>query len=348
MSRRWRIALALVALLVAVNLVLRFLGTLTGGTPGGPRSSSYATVAARRAAYAELLGRRRASDRPGAEVAAPGAARRGHDGLPARPAVGRDAGSRGAPAIRPRAVAVSSPPACRLDAMHQLVANVPTARARSALSSARTGSRSRPAVRRSGETRTSSPCGGSGAAPSCSWPTPRRSRTGSSVPPTTRRSGSRSPARASRPVEFLESYHGYGTGERAVGAAALLEAAARRPRSRGARLHGRARPALRPARAGRPESPAAAARVRRLARRGGRAQQAARRGGRARAPRGPRRGPRGVPRCRRARRTTVSALAAKRLGLTDDDAEALLRPADTDADVVALGRAAARIRQDQR
>jgi hypothetical protein len=41
-------------------------------------------------------------------------------------------------------------------------------------------------------------------------------------------------------------------------------------------------------------------------------------------------------------------VAARRLGVADDDAEALLRPARTDEDVVALGRAAARIRQDHR
>ena len=57
MSRRWRIALGVVAVLVVVNLALRFVGTLTGGTPGGPRSSSYATSPHGAAAYAELLGR---------------------------------------------------------------------------------------------------------------------------------------------------------------------------------------------------------------------------------------------------------------------------------------------------
>jgi hypothetical protein len=41
-------------------------------------------------------------------------------------------------------------------------------------------------------------------------------------------------------------------------------------------------------------------------------------------------------------------VAAKRLGLADEDTEALLQPARTDADVIALGRAAARIRQDHR
>ncbi len=57
MTRPWRIGLALVAGLVAIDLALRFLGSVTGGTPGGPRSSSYATAASGLGAYAELLGR---------------------------------------------------------------------------------------------------------------------------------------------------------------------------------------------------------------------------------------------------------------------------------------------------
>ncbi|HEU5214650.1 MAG TPA: DUF4350 domain-containing protein [Gaiellaceae bacterium] len=57
MSRAWRIGLTVVAVVVAANLVLRFLGSVTGGTPGGPRSSSYATSRAGTAAFAELLGR---------------------------------------------------------------------------------------------------------------------------------------------------------------------------------------------------------------------------------------------------------------------------------------------------
>jgi hypothetical protein len=40
--------------------------------------------------------------------------------------------------------------------------------------------------------------------------------------------------------------------------------------------------------------------------------------------------------------------AARRVGLTEDDTEALVRPVETDADVLAVGRAAARIRQDHR
>jgi hypothetical protein len=41
-------------------------------------------------------------------------------------------------------------------------------------------------------------------------------------------------------------------------------------------------------------------------------------------------------------------VAAHRLGLADEDTEALLRSATTDADVLAVGRTAARIRQDHR
>jgi hypothetical protein len=51
------VGIGIVAVIVAVNVVLRVLGTVTGGTPGGPRSSSYATAPAGTAAYAELLGR---------------------------------------------------------------------------------------------------------------------------------------------------------------------------------------------------------------------------------------------------------------------------------------------------
>ena len=58
MTRGWRIGLSVVAAVVAVDLGLHFLGTLTGGTPGGPRSSSYATGLTGLGAYAELLGRR--------------------------------------------------------------------------------------------------------------------------------------------------------------------------------------------------------------------------------------------------------------------------------------------------
>ena len=57
MTRRWRVAVAVVAAVVAVDVLLRVLGTLTGGTPGGPGSSSYSTGGTGVGAYAELLGR---------------------------------------------------------------------------------------------------------------------------------------------------------------------------------------------------------------------------------------------------------------------------------------------------
>jgi Domain of unknown function (DUF4350) len=56
-STRWRIAIGIVVGIVVLDLALHFLGTLTGGTPGGPESSSYATQADGAGAFAELLGR---------------------------------------------------------------------------------------------------------------------------------------------------------------------------------------------------------------------------------------------------------------------------------------------------
>jgi len=57
MSRGWKIGIGLVVAVVVVNLALRYLGSVTGSTPGGPESSSYATASDGAAAYAELLGR---------------------------------------------------------------------------------------------------------------------------------------------------------------------------------------------------------------------------------------------------------------------------------------------------
>ena len=53
----WRIGLAIAAALVAVNVALALVRSLTGGTPGGQPSSSYATGPEGAAAYAELLSR---------------------------------------------------------------------------------------------------------------------------------------------------------------------------------------------------------------------------------------------------------------------------------------------------
>jgi hypothetical protein len=55
--RRRRIGIIVVGAFVAFDVVLHVLGTLTGGTPGGPNSSAYSTGSTGVAAYAELLGR---------------------------------------------------------------------------------------------------------------------------------------------------------------------------------------------------------------------------------------------------------------------------------------------------
>jgi hypothetical protein len=57
MSRGWKVALGVVGVIIAVNAALTLLGSLTGGTPGGPRSSSYATGGDGLAAYASLVAR---------------------------------------------------------------------------------------------------------------------------------------------------------------------------------------------------------------------------------------------------------------------------------------------------
>jgi hypothetical protein len=57
LSRPWRIGLGVLAAVVAFNVGLAFVRSLTGGTPGGPPSSSYSTGAEGTAAYAELLER---------------------------------------------------------------------------------------------------------------------------------------------------------------------------------------------------------------------------------------------------------------------------------------------------
>ena len=57
LSRPWRVGLGIVAAIVALNVALAFVRSLTGGTPGGPQSSSYATGPEGAAAYAELLER---------------------------------------------------------------------------------------------------------------------------------------------------------------------------------------------------------------------------------------------------------------------------------------------------
>ena len=57
LSRPWRIGLGIFGAIVAFNVGLELVRSLTGGTPGGPASSSYSTGAEGAAAYAELLER---------------------------------------------------------------------------------------------------------------------------------------------------------------------------------------------------------------------------------------------------------------------------------------------------
>jgi Domain of unknown function (DUF4350) len=56
-SRWWKIGIGAVAAVVAFNVALALIHDLSGGTPGGPPSSSYSTSTSGAAAYASLLGR---------------------------------------------------------------------------------------------------------------------------------------------------------------------------------------------------------------------------------------------------------------------------------------------------
>src|SRR5919204_91667 len=58
-TRGWKIGLAIVGGLVALNVVLHVVNSLSGGTPGGPTSSAYATGRDGLAGYDELLRRAR-------------------------------------------------------------------------------------------------------------------------------------------------------------------------------------------------------------------------------------------------------------------------------------------------
>ncbi len=345
MSRRWRIALGVVALLVAVNLALRFLGTVTGGTPGGPRSSSYTTAPRGAAAYADLLGRF------------------GHpvDQVRALPHQAQPDGDTTVFLLDPPSVGAQDLEALRQfvqsgghlvasglspHAMRELVSNVPNRVHGS------------PVVHEDGlaiET------DGSTAWRDENLLAVRRVGRGTvefladSSPLQNRLLGSRDNAAFGlalagprlRPVEFLESYHGYGTGTGlsalplswklllgGLGLAALVYMVARGRRFGPPEPEGRS---LAPPRREYVDSLAAV--VARSKHRD--------------AAVGPVRREARVAVLRRSSLPPEAdddafRVAAKRLGLTDDDAAALLRPAYTDAAVVALGRTAARIRQDQR
>ena len=55
MTRGWKVGLGLLAGVIVLNLGLAALRSATGGTPGGPTSSSYATASDGAAAFASLL-----------------------------------------------------------------------------------------------------------------------------------------------------------------------------------------------------------------------------------------------------------------------------------------------------
>ena len=57
MTRGWKIGVAIAVTLLVLNLVLGALRSASGGTPGGPAASSYATASNGAAGYASLLAR---------------------------------------------------------------------------------------------------------------------------------------------------------------------------------------------------------------------------------------------------------------------------------------------------
>jgi hypothetical protein len=344
-SRPWRIALTVVALLVVINVALRFLDTLTGGTPGGPRSSSYATSQHGDAAYAELLGK---AGHPVDQVR-----NLPHSSPPTAeatvflldPSIVRTADLQ---ALRRFVGTGGKLVAAGLsqDAMHELVSRVPERAS---------GSRRLPMEGLQIETGGAAVWRGEGLVAT------RRVGSGTvelladSSPLQNRLLGSADNAAfglalagpPSRPVEFLESYHGYGRGSGlsalplawklllgGLGLAALVYMVARGRRFGPPEEEGRS---LAPPRREYVDSLAAV--VARSKRRD--------------AAVGPVRREARDAVLRRASlppdvEDDAVRVAARRLGLADEDTEALLRPARTDADVIALGRAAARIRQDHR
>ncbi len=150
-----------------------------------------------------------------------------------------------------------------------------------------------------------------------------------------------------RPVAFLESYHGYGTGSglsalplswklllAGLGLSALVYMVARGRRFGPPEEEGRS---LAPPRREYVDSLAAVvARSRRREDAVGPVRREAR--------------DEVVRRAAMPRDVSDAAFraAGRRIGLADDDSEALVRHVETDADVLAVGRAAARIRQDHR
>jgi hypothetical protein len=326
-SRGWRIAIGIVAALVVFNLALRLLGTLTGGTPGGPRASSYATSPQGAAAYAELLGQ---AGHPVEQVRS----------LPHKspPAVGSTAFLLDPPTIRTQDLQALR--SFVREGGRLVVSGLPRETVRELAPSAP----SHEPVQGIG-IETTRVGGGSVVRLADSRPLQNRYLgDGNNAAFGLALAGPRN-----RPVEFLESYHGYGSGSGSglsalplswkllllgLGLSAVVYMVARGRRLGPPEEEGRS---LAPPRREYVDSLAAV--VGRSKRRDA-----------------------GVGPVRREARDAVlrrAALprdvdddafraAARRLGVEEDDAEALVRPARTDDDVLAVGRAAARIRQDHR
>ena len=326
MSRGWRIALTIVALLIVVNLALRLLGTLTGGTPGGPRSSSYATSPQGDAAFADLLGH---AGHPVQQVRS----------LPHRSPP--DTGS---------TVFLLDPPAVGtqdLQALQSFVRDggrlVVSGLSRETVGELAPSASGR-RIRVQGieiETRRL----GRGSVVVLADSTPLQNRSlgdGNNAAFGLALAGPRN-----RPVAFLESYHGYGAGSglsalplswklllAGLGLSAIVYMVARGRRFGPPEEEGRS---LAPPRREYVDSLAAVvARSRKRDAAVGPVRREARDAV--------------VRRAAMPRDVSDAAFraAAGRIGLADDDTEALVRHVESDADVLAVGRAAARIRQDHR
>lgn len=362
MSRGWRIAIGILVAVVAVNLVLRFLGSITGGTPGGPRSSSYATSKAGAAAYAELLGRvghpvRQVRTLPHAAAPDPGATVVLLDPLFVAPSDARAlrefvrSGGRlvagGLPDSALREIVPAPPsrlgPGVRVASAHGL-AGVRRVKTAGLGAWATTGS-TRPLVTGRGRTVVAESAVGGGRVFLLADSSPLQNRLLARAD--NAGLGLALAGSPSRPVEFLESYHGYG---RSSGLSAL-------PLSWKLLLGGLALAALvyvvaRGRRFGPPEAEGRELPPPRREYVGALAASIARSRRRADAVEPVRREARDMLLRRAALASDAGddavREAARRVGLEEADAEALLEPVRTDADVLAVGRALARIGQDQR
>jgi hypothetical protein len=363
-TRRWRIGLTVAAVLVAVEVALRLLGSLTGGTPGGPGSSSYATGATGVGAYAELLGRRRHSvdrlrntphelslDATHTVVLLdpPAVARRDAVALRAFVAAGGRLVAGGESMSWTRTL-LARPPTRRAGGVavaHRLVAGSELSGVRrvrtAALRSWRGAGQATPLLGDGGRIVLAGAAVGRGQVLLLADPSPLQNRLLGRADNAAL--GLALAGAGRRPVDFLETYHGYGRGS-GLGALPLEW----KLLLGGLGLSAVVYMVARGRRFGPPEQ-----RARDLA--PPRHQYVDALG--ALLARTRRRDEAVAPVRRRARETLLrrAALpqdagddsvlaAARRLGLPDDEASALVQPAATDADVLAVGRALARIGQD--